>query len=330
MDSKDPYLLRRNVEEEGAEEEEGFVASLLRSVEERISKGTASKVVTEKWGEVVPGQWIGVQEFSKILHDRVEPEFRHEVNTIVRLSSHLHLHRMKRVCFNCWLPNGRCMCDAFKMVRPTLGDIHLHLYMNESEILRSANTGKLLLHAMGSSHSKLYISCLDDDENALRSVLQRPNAMVLFPSEDSIGVDEFLSHHSISTKQPADIVILDSTWSGARYLRRRLENMGIPVPFVCLSEATMKKFMEEGSPLSVMKKTRKDGMCTMEAFALLLSEMGKWEEISSDLTSLADELQKHYFIESGKRMKRVDPDSWDKSDVRRRDGRVKQSQKTVN
>jgi DTW domain-containing protein YfiP len=197
--------------------------------------------------------------------------------------------------------------------------------MNESEILRSANTGKLLLHAMGSSHSKLYVSCMDDDENELRSVLQRTNAMVLFPSEDAIGVDEFLSTHHITADQPADIVILDSTWSGARYLRRRLEKMGIPVPFVCLSEATMIKFMEEGSPLSVMKKTRKDGMCTMEAFALLLSEMGQWEHISSDLIALADELQKKYFIESGKRLKRVDSDSdsWCKSDVRKRGGRAK-------
>jgi hypothetical protein len=86
------------------DEEEGFVAGLLRSVEERITKGTASKVVTEKWGEVIPEQWIGVREFPKVLHSSVEPEFRLEINTIVRLGCHFHLHRKKKVCFNCWLP----------------------------------------------------------------------------------------------------------------------------------------------------------------------------------------------------------------------------------
>eukprot|EP00475_Leptophrys_vorax_P026410 TRINITY_DN37262_c0_g1_i10.p1 TRINITY_DN37262_c0_g1~~TRINITY_DN37262_c0_g1_i10.p1 ORF type:complete len:354 (+),score=97.96 TRINITY_DN37262_c0_g1_i10:119-1063(+) len=178
-----------------------------------------------------------------------------------------HFSREERFCPACCLMKTYCFCgkileisESSKLERgKALADVgiqvSLYVHFRELSHMRVSNTGKLLIHSCPLS-SEYYICDVEDDESKfveeIRSDLE--NHIILFPSNDAIPLNQFVDSwkkrqidfglsaddekktHSCKLK----LVLLDGTWTNARYLHRRLKKLCPEVGRVALTEDDLK------------------------------------------------------------------------------------------
>lgn len=136
-----------------------------------------------------------------------------------------------------------------------------------SEFGRSSNTGKILTTCC--PHSQLYVSGLPSQEEALIAHLRAnpETSFVLFPSPDSISVQEFLSRFAakpapesggegkgkevekvaedvkalrVTDSPPLNIVVIDGTWNQAKHL---IYNIPADIPRVHINPTAPSLFL---------------------------------------------------------------------------------------
>ncbi|KAF4692525.1 hypothetical protein FOZ60_013195 [Perkinsus olseni] len=182
-----------------------------------------------------------------------------------------HSHR----CMECAMKKKLCVCDELRSMRPT-GEERRYLnfdiavYMHAKERYRASNTGKVLEKLYD---AKIYVDSVEEDMIALQEAIdaRKSRCCVLFPSNDSKTVEELRSESVLY--RPSDpavegervlIILVDGTWKQAKRLQKRIDRS---VPRIRLMPTTLSRFM-------CRTQSQADRVCTVEAAALLMSEMG--------------------------------------------------------
>jgi DTW domain-containing protein YfiP len=152
---------------------------------------------------------------------------------------------------------------------------------HHKEFFNAANTGKILFSS--APRADLFIGAIPEDEKRLAEIVAADavNSLVLFPSGDSITVQDFEKERKekgVAAGHPVNIVALDGTWGQAKHLHARL--MRLPefanVRKVRLAPEQLSKFMSR-------KQSQVDRICTVEAVALLLKELGEPPDVQAAL-----------------------------------------------
>ncbi|KAF4651523.1 hypothetical protein FOL47_000328 [Perkinsus chesapeaki] len=265
-----------------------LVARLPGWENDRAAEAEASAVIEEatEGGKLVTNHAWNKKEWKEtkkpINAARIEhlgslpPAEREKVGVaITNASSKLMIEHSHR-CTSCAMKKNLCVCDELRSLRPSeqqreMLDFDVAVYMHAKERYRASNTGKVLEKLYD---AKIYLDSVDEDMQALQEDIDahRNRCCVLFPSEDSRTVEELRSEGVITRPCQSDceegqrllIILVDGTWKQAKRLQKRVDRS---VPRVRLMPTTLSRFM-------CRTQSRADRVCTVEAAALLMSELG--------------------------------------------------------
>lgn len=147
----------------------------------------------------------------------VEPEDRHAVAVLRRLSVALWCAHQRDLCLWCWFPREVCMCAELDAYRATLPaavlDEHVEvtILLHSEELMRSTNSGHIAAYLLG---APLRVWGLGEDDTYLQQlppVEHRPAAcsaggpadvyhVSLYPSSDAVSIHNYIRnahlHHS--------------------------------------------------------------------------------------------------------------------------------------
>jgi DTW domain-containing protein YfiP len=166
-------------------------------------------------------------------------------------------------CPSCWLEPRCCVCSHLTKMSssepeqqeeedPSLLLPRFFLYMHPKEFLRSSNSGKLILRTLPVASRELLIAGIEAHDMRLQDVCAAAphNTVILFPSDDSVGLDEWLiakqkkkeeaeenSAPAAAAAAPLNVVLFDGTWRQANSLRRQFQadgSVGARIPLVHL------------------------------------------------------------------------------------------------
>lgn len=169
-------------------------------------------------------------------------------------------------CDYCALLLSHCMCaklEALALPEESL-DFSVAVIMNTREKYRSSNTAKVIEKVL---HGLLLVDGIDQDERLLEKLLARNanKVFVLFPSESSVEY----SHMDASQFSEIPLILVpDGTWRQARRLNQKIP---ANIPRVRVAPQTLSRFL-------CRRQTLPDRVCTVEALALLMADMGKDRE----------------------------------------------------
>jgi len=139
-------------------------------------------------------------------------------------------------CGECWLLLQHCYCSKFVNVIDLLTkycDVVVYTHYKELITLRGSNTGKIIVKE---GAKRVLFGQFEEEAELVRMIQACPErAMVLFPSPDSITVQEWKqrfpalssiqSSEQTTTESPGTkplVIVLDATWNLASTLNRRL------------------------------------------------------------------------------------------------------------
>jgi len=122
---------------------------------------------------------------------------------------------MKR-CTKCGL-QFQCICPQIPSLK---SDIQLSLLMHENEYQRETNTGKWLLQSLPQCRDYSWSRVKPNPE--LQERINKPDSLSLlvYPSEESIPLDEAVKLAGQQGKTP-HFIILDGTWQEAKKMERK-------------------------------------------------------------------------------------------------------------
>lgn len=117
-------------------------------------------------------------------------------------------------CFFCWSPYDSCFCASL-LTSPChpLPLVQFSVLCHPLEFMRSTSSGKLVSTLLGGDF--LLYSNTPAFQSKLRQVLSRQDTLILYPSADSIVVDEM---DKPSFRRPQHVIALDGTWAQAKAL----------------------------------------------------------------------------------------------------------------
>lgn len=169
---------------------------------------------------------------------------------------------MSQPCPDCGF-RFNCICPLL----PKLASEHaLMLLMHPNELSRDTNTGKLLQQCQLNVKQSIWdrkqppdemVACLEDA--SLYPVL-------LFPSEESLTIDQVTQQSQQQSRKPL-FIILDATWQEARKMinkSRWLED----IPMMGLST-------QGDSHYQLRRNQQQGNLCTSEIAAQLLGQLGE-------------------------------------------------------
>ena len=213
-------------------------------------------------------------------------------------------------CPHCWHDaRQQCICAAVGMVRLGL-PVRVLVLMHHKEYWRASDDAKLLMMMLPPEQAKLFIFGRPGDLAAIEAELNEDpsHSMMLWPGEGAQTVEEFVgalpaeSPWRRARGQPDDsqsvdrstwptlrVVVLDAVYRHARNMFRHLRKLRGPdsvVQHVALHPKTLSVYSRaqhgyaQASATSVAQSADPAALriCTVEAFALLLSELGEPEE----------------------------------------------------
>jgi DTW domain-containing protein YfiP len=213
----------------------------------------------------------------------------------------------KDICFDCWLRKNMCMCN--KVIKKTFS-YKIYLIFHYEELLCSSNTGKIL--KLIDNNTELIIFGLEENETKLKKLFEdediKKNSVCLFPSKDSIfakeyynlnkkkekeigGVDEIKDINDVKDIKDIkdldlqlnensnlnfqrNIFVIDGTWPQA-----------ISMMQIIPKEITRVKIIPQQKNIynSLRNRYSEDTCSTLEAVAILLSDLGEKEENINDI-----------------------------------------------
>lgn len=212
---------------------------------------------------------------------RPEDRQRLRVEAIVKdIDEHVKPFR----CARCWFPtnSGTSFCICSKLQSLELSrSVRFFVYMHHREYYNCGDDAKLLQCAAPGA-TEIFVDGRPGDNERLQDALAAASAkLLLFPGEESITTPEFLQ--DFPSPAPAapggpelTIVVLDGTWANVKKLQKRLcRDLAPDIKQVGLKPETLSVYART--------QTREDGVCTIEATALLLEELGEAPELCAKL-----------------------------------------------
>tara|TARA_Y100001956_G_scaffold82613_1_gene104340 strand:- start:5752 stop:6258 length:507 start_codon:yes stop_codon:yes gene_type:complete len=144
--------------------------------------------------------------------------------------------------------------------------------MHENELTRETNTGQWLLRSLPSSSQHIWqrkspcpelIALLQDDHYL---------PVLLFPSDESISVNEVKQRSAQQGKTPL-FIILDGTWQEAKKMLRKSPWLsGIPLAHITPSQASVYQ----------LRRNQSEGhLCTLEVASEVVRELGEDAQANS-------------------------------------------------
>ncbi len=183
-------------------------------------------------------------------------------------------------CENCGL-NYQCVCDDIPQLD---SEAVFSLLMHENEYARETNTGKWLLKSLPQCRDYPWSRVEASQELVERTECHRYLSLLIYPSEDSIALDEALLMAVKQQKQP-HFIILDGTWQEAKKMERKspwLEN----IQRVHLTP-------EQLSNYQLRRNQNQGHLCTLEVASEILHHLGDHQP-AKQLTSFLAYFSKVY------------------------------------
>jgi DTW domain-containing protein YfiP len=223
----------------------------------------------------------------------VPPEERDNLLTLekVRRMRALMGTEIGQRCSVCWLLHPQCICAP-----PTPSEILANfrhrtiVWLHCKEFGRLSNTGGLISVAFPSPQTHVLVSGMQEDEKAFLAELERdPEAtFVLFPSEDSITAQEFMTlveqapEHDQARAEKAEeaaapasapgervytIILVDGTWQQARRLAAKIP------PHIKRVRLMPREAIDPVYKSPMRSQATPDRVCSLSAYVLLLQEL---------------------------------------------------------
>lgn len=193
-----------------------------------------------------------------------------------------------RKCNQCLLLIQHCICDGLASLRAEASaltnttNVRFVVWMHVSEKTRASNTGKLLPKIM--EGSEVLVHNLDEDTRRFQQILATAGdgtAFVLFPSSSAISAREVVFQGSVAggssqaggesshRKREVVVVLVDGTWTQARRMQASSVLSHLPCVTLCSDN------IQHQSNFQWRKQSQEGRICTVEAAALLLEELGQ-------------------------------------------------------
>lgn len=189
----------------------------------------------------------------------------------------------KTRCSRCWFPvdcGGTSYCVCSKM--PPLAfrrETKFLIYMHPRDWYNAGDDAKILLSAAPDSSEIFVFGRPGDDEKLKISLRSCSSALLLFPDASAVSVDEFRDSYGQTDTSAAGkmaVVVLDGTWNNVKQMQKHFSKTVAPhVPHVKLEPRSLSVYART--------QTRKDGISSVEAVALLLRELGDAPEMCDEL-----------------------------------------------
>ena len=208
-------------------------------------------------------------------------------------------------CMRCWHDRAtHCICAAVRTVKLDL-PVRVLVWMHHKEYYRASDDAKLLLMMLPPEHARLFIFGKPGDTDALRTELNVDpvHTLVLWPGDGAATVEQFVrslppesawqraSHAGTledTVRRPVlRVVVLDAVYRHARTMFRHLSKLqgDAPVRHVALHPKTLSVYSRaqhgyaQASAASIAQSADPEALriCTVEAYALLLRELGETE-----------------------------------------------------
>ena len=221
---------------------------------------------------------------------------RHQARMVERIARKRASLAASSRCGVCWHDRMYCICSRVQAMFATLAfrlDVRFALYLHETEWLCASDDAKLLCCA-APEHTSLFVHGNPGDDAKLAALVQlyAGRSCLLFPDDDAILVEEFLegfrgcgggdggdggSGGRVTTVHPSVlIIVVDATWRRARKMMKHLTcNVIGETPHIKLETETVSCYSRT--------QTQSGRICTVEAIALLLQEMGERPQICASL-----------------------------------------------
>lgn len=195
-------------------------------------------------------------------------------------------------CAKCWFPtnsSGSSYCVCAKMPPLTFSaPCRFLIYMHPRDWYNAGDDAKLLLCA-APERTEIFIFGRPGDDDRLREALDASEASVLlFPDDAAITVEEFKlqcwhgggeagAASAVPAAAPAlSVVLIDGTWNNVRRMQKHFsKHVGPRTPHV--------RLQPEAFSVYARTQTRKDGVSSVEALALLVRELGESEATCAEL-----------------------------------------------
>lgn len=161
--------------------------------------------------------------------------------------------------------------------------VRFFIYMHPRDWYNAGDDAKILLCA-AAARTEVYVFGRPGEDARLRSAISESEAAVLlFPDEVALTVDEFLARHrsenvsiegeNVGEEPELSIIVIDGTWNNVRQvLKHFVREIAPDVPHVRLKPETLSVYART--------QTRKDGVSSVEAISLLLQELGESPEFA--------------------------------------------------
>ncbi len=237
-----------------------------------LDKGALKDLVADSKGRLI------APHFSAVMDTTPEGAERHE--TVVAFNVMLrHLHVVRKCCPECLYPRHRCVCGRIRRPPPPTR-ANLWVFQHFAEFGRANNSGSLL--CLIGAAKRVIRGIAEDQDRLLEDLMSRHeadgSACVLYPSEDSIPLDQFVRARKerigeVGIQQsPLSVVVLDGTGRQARNLERFLPSQIPRVRLPVDEEFGCRSWLNP-----VRLQTEAHRVCTAQAAAVMLEVLGEGE-----------------------------------------------------
>jgi DTW domain-containing protein YfiP len=210
------------------------------------------------------------EEMDALLTAARTPEEKHEAVVAFTLLTRRLTAMKKGHCIECMYPIQRCVCRSIKSMNIRH---NLFLFQHVGEFGRQNNSGHLLRMIFGAERATQGIRC-EVDAMLEHAEENRTSSLVLFPTLNSITIDEFQAQRASrfgaeAVEGPLTLFLPDGTSSQAKNLERHLPAY---LPRVRINAEATRSWLD---PLR--RQTEEHRVCTAQAAALVLDELGEHE-----------------------------------------------------
>lgn len=208
-------------------------------------------------------------------------------------------------CSRCWHDEAsRCICPHLHSLTPNL-NIKVLILIHHREYLSAGNDAKLLLAMLPPENAELFVYGRrgDFERLELELAIDPLHTLTLWPAEDALSVERFktevLPPSDPYNSPPIDsggggrdsrpllrVVVLDGVYNQARSMFRAMKKQlpeEINPPIVALEPTTLSVYHRAQKNYGEKQHAQRDAdavarICTVEAYALLLKEIGGEDE----------------------------------------------------
>lgn len=250
----------------------------------------------------------------------LSPEEKFFVSTQQQLDRSAESRKTK--CEDCWLsllPPVKCICARLHPLNFTT-DVHFDIFLHNKEWYNAGDDAKVL-QCCAKEKTQSFVYGIKGDHVKLEQHLlaHHANTLLLYPSETAITSQEFVQRYfsagsgnttaaedgkcstnstiattSTSTSNTSNnrstlhILVLNGTWSQVKTMRRWVDKFidthKIYIPHVKLLPGSLQYWEQRGQQSVYKRKQGNDtNVCTVEAVALLLRELGEDQKVCDSL-----------------------------------------------